>query len=267
MTTMLDSPTIPWVQMYLYPLLTTLGLWGLLTLGVWWLNRQKRSLSRVVLIGMVGVLILAHHHLWLVRNDVSAWGAYRAFIACMLIWTWHELAFYSGVLTGPWRAPCPPDVAGWQRLRYALGTHLYHIVAVGIDIIVVWWMHRHAVNLIGPLTFSLFWLLQLSAKLNVLFGVRNLQVMWLPDDLRYLGSFWVQRPFNAFFIPSVMAIMLLAAFLWWQAIRIAPDERAIGMSLLAGMVTLGLLEHWLLVLPAGKHKEQPVQQKAQKASH
>ena len=37
---------------------------------------------------------------WLSRDDLSGLGAYRAFLAGMLIWAWHELGFYSGVLGG-----------------------------------------------------------------------------------------------------------------------------------------------------------------------
>lgn len=238
-----------WAQIYLYPLLVTMALWAGLTLGLLWLNRRTPAQRRVVLLLLLSVVALAHQQLWEVRDDLSAWGCYRAFIAGMLIWTWHELAFYSGVLTGPWQAPCPRGAQGWRRFGYALGTHLYHEIAIILEMLLVWWLLRGAANQIGLLTIVLGWALMQSAKLNVLLGVRSLPVDWLPEHLRYLGSFWAQRPSNPFFLPSVLVASAVATLLWLQAGALAPDGSAVGMTLLAVLATLGVLDHWLLVLP------------------
>lgn len=239
-----------WAQIFLYPLLIALALWGGLTLGLLWVNRRGPTLGRITLVLSVGLLILAHHQLWEVRHDLSVWGCYRAFAAGMLIWTWHELAFYSGVLTGPWRAPCPPEARGWQRFSYALATHLYHELAVAAEVIALWWLHRDASNVFGPLTFVLLWALLHSAKLNVLLGARSLNIEWFPRHLRYLGSFWAQRASNPFFLPSLLASSLLAGGLWTWAVVLHPDGSATGLALLAALATLGALEHLALVLPA-----------------
>ncbi len=242
-----------WDQLVLYPLLATLGLWGGLTIGLLWANRCGPKVGRVLL-GILGLgLLLAHQQLWEVRNDLSIWGCYRAFAAGMLIWAWHELAFYSGVLTGPWRVACPPNVRGWQRFSYALATHLYHELAVGVEVLALWWIHRDATNVFGPLTFVLLWALLHSAKLNVLLGVRSLTVDWLPAHLRYLGSFWRRRPRSFFFLPSTLAISLLALGTWNWAYEAAPHSSAVGLALLAAIATLGALEHWALVLPNQRH--------------
>lgn len=238
-----------WAQLYLYPLLVTLALWGGLTMGLLWLNQRGTGIMRLTLLAMVAALLVAHQQLYAVRDDLSAWGCYRAFIAGMLIWTWHELAFYSGILAGPWRAPCPPEARGWRRFGYALRTHLYHEVAVIIELGVLGWLLRDAGNLTGLLTFGLMWALQHSAKLNVLLGIRSLNVNLLPEHLRYLGTFWTPRTHNPFFLPSVLTISLLAAGFWLVASALAPDESTVGMTLLASLTTLGLLEHLLLVLP------------------
>lgn len=251
---------LTWTQLYLYPLFTIVSLWGVLTLGVLWLNRQHRHTSRVVLAVLLVVLALAHEQMWEVRNDVTVWGYYRAFIASMLIWTWHELAFYSGVLTGPWRTVCPPDARGWRRLGYALATHLYHILAIGVDVLVLVLLHQGAANQVGLWAFVLFWLLQLSAKLNVLLGVRNLQTSFFPDHMRYLASFWTERGSNPLFWPILLCISLLAIVFWVQAATLAPSSAAIGKSLLAGLMTLGVAEHMILVLPVSGQQEAVVGQ-------
>jgi putative photosynthetic complex assembly protein 2 len=252
---MIPSPVDAWAQIYLYPLLVTMGLWSSLTLGLLWMNRRTPRQQRVVMLLLLAGVALLHHQLWSVRNDLTAWGCYTSFIAGMLIWTWHELAFYSGVLTGPWRKPCPPEARGRQRFRYALGTHLYHEIAIILEMLLLGWMLRDAANQIGLLTLVLGWALMQSAKLNVLLGVRSLPVHWLPEHLRYLGSFWAQRPSNPFFLPSILISSLVAGLLWLQSVRLAPDPSAIGMTLLAVLATLGVLDHWLLVLPL--YNQQP----------
>ncbi len=245
----MPPPIATWAQLYLYPLLVMMGLWGGLTLGLLWLNRRTPRRRRLVLLLLIGVVAFAHHQLWAVRFDLSVWGCYRSFIAGMLIWTWHELAFYSGILTGPWQSPCPPEAQGWRRFGYALGTHLYHEIAIIAEILLLWGVLRGFPNQIGLLALVLGWALMQSAKLNVLLGVRSLPIDWLPDHLRYLGSFWARKPTNPFFLPSIFVASLVATVLWLQAISLAPHGSAVGMTLLAVLATLGVLDHWVLVLP------------------
>ncbi len=247
-----------WAQLYAYPFLVTLAIWGGLTMILVWLNKCGAKATRWALVLFVPFLFIIHHQLWLVRNDTSIWGSYIAFAAGTLIWAWHELGFYSGILTGPWRAPCPPGVSGWRRFGYALATHLYHEAAVLVELGLLWWVHHDAANLVGVITFISMWALQHSAKLNVLLGVRYLQVSLFPQHLRYLGSFWKQRPHNPFFLASVLTSSLLAIELWIRAGVLAPDGSAVGITLLASVMTLGTLEHWLLMLPAGFWQQLPI---------
>ncbi|MCU0495672.1 MAG: putative photosynthetic complex assembly protein PuhE [Chloroflexaceae bacterium] len=244
---------LSWLDLYLYPVLVALLLWGLLTWGLLVVNRRGPLYGRVALVASLGPLALAHWQLWLVRDDLSIGGCYRAFAAGLVIWAWHELAFYSGVLTGPWRRPCPPTARGWMRFSIACSTHLYHELAVAFEVILLWRLHLDALNVFGPLTFVLLWALLHSAKLNVFLGVRTLTIDWLPDHLHYLGSFWRQRPFNALFLPTVAAFSLLAMWLWMWAGALE-SEKAVGVALLAVLAVCGVLEHWLLVLPAPQRK-------------
>lgn len=247
-----------WAQLYILPLIVTCILWGGLTVGLLWINRQGVRVARLCLLAALPIMVLAHHQLWAVRFDLSTWGAYRAFLAGMLVWTWHELAFYSGILTGPWRAPCPADAVGWRRFWYALGTHLYHEAGVLVELALLAWFYQGATNPLGLLTFGLLWTLQHSAKLNVLLGIRSLQVEMLPAHLRYLGSFWTQRSHNPFFLPSVITTSILALVCWLQASLLDTLGVAVGMALLASLTTLGVLEHWLLVLPSGASQQREI---------
>lgn len=244
---------LTWAQLYLYPLIVTLALWGGLTLGLLWLNRLGVWASRIALALLLGMVLAAHYQLWAVRDDLSIDGVYRAFIAAILIWAWHELAFYSGVLAGPWRSACPPDSYGWTRLGYALATHFYHELAIGLEIVILAVVHHGASNVFGPLTFVMLWGLLHSAKINVLLGVRSLPLDWLPGHLRFLGTFWTPRRSNPFFLPSTLSITLIALMLWFWSASLPPYGFTVGVTLLAVLATLGALEHWLLALPPRLH--------------
>jgi hypothetical protein len=57
---------------------------------------------------LVGGLIGAHG----AAADPSPQGAYVGFLAALAIWGWIELAFLSGVITGPNTDPCPRSLFG-----------------------------------------------------------------------------------------------------------------------------------------------------------
>jgi putative photosynthetic complex assembly protein 2 len=255
---MLAPPPV-WPQIYLLPPLLALGLWLGLTGGMLALNRRGPRAGRLALLAVLPLLALAHHQIAATRDDLSAGGAYRAFVAGMLIWAWHELAFYTGVLSGPWRAACPPGARGLRRFGYALATHLYHELACLAEIAMLAWLLHDARNQIAPLTFGLSWALQHSAKLNVLLGVRYLQVELFPAHLRYLGSYWARRAPSGFFLPSLSVCTMLAAMLWLAAGAHAADPAAVRLALVATLLSLGAIEHWLLAIPLARQAE-PLQQ-------
>jgi putative photosynthetic complex assembly protein 2 len=198
------------------------------------------------------LLAFAHRELGLTADDGGVGGAYRAFLAGTAIWAWHELAFYSGVLTGPQRGPCPPHARGMTRLGYALGTHLYHELAVLVELLLMLWVLRDGWNAMGPLVFLLSWAQQHSAKLNVLLGVPALNVELFPPHLRYLGSYWRRRAPSGLFIPTTSAFTLLAALLWLAAHAHRLEPAGVRLALLASLCSLGALEHWLLAFSAAR---------------
>jgi putative photosynthetic complex assembly protein 2 len=242
------SPLPTWPDVFLYPPLVAVVLWAGLTALVAGLNRRGPWPGRVALVASLPLLALAHHELWATSSDGGVGGAYRAFLAGTAIWAWHELAFYCGVLTGPRRAACPPQARGIARLGYALGTHMYHELAVVAELALMFWLLRDGWNLIGPLVFLLSWAQQHSAKLNVLLGVPALNVELFPPHLRYLGSYWRRRAPSGLFIPTTSGFTLLAALLWLAAHAHRLEPAGVRLALLAALCSLGALEHWLLAL-------------------
>jgi putative photosynthetic complex assembly protein 2 len=89
-----------------------------------------------------------------------------------------------------------------------------------------------------------------SAKLNVYFGVRNLNEGFLPAHLKYLQTYFKRRAMNPFLPVSVVVAIVIAVPLW-QAVGIAEigSAQAIGLTLVATLLSLAILEHFFLVIP------------------
>jgi len=183
-------------------------------------------------------------------SQTSPAAAYCAFTCALLIWGWHELSFLTGWITGPRKLASPPGVAGWPRLRQALAAILWHeigLLAAGAVIVAITWGQP---NQVGTWTFLVLWVMRASAKINLFLGVRNLSEEFLPPHLAYLQSFFRRRPINLLFPVSVTVATVALTLLVMRAIdpSVAPGE-AVGLALVATMLALGILEHWLLVLP------------------
>ena len=166
------------------------------------------------------------------------------------MWGWHELSFLTGWVTGPRQHAADPGAQGWQRFVQAVQAILWHelaILASGLMIVAITW---GAPNQIGTQTFAVLWVMRISAKLNVFLGVRNLSIELLPPHLAYLASFFRKRAMNLLFPLSVSASTVVAVWMVNEALGSpAGSARATGLLLVATLLVLAILEHWLLVLP------------------
>jgi putative photosynthetic complex assembly protein 2 len=232
------------------PALFTLLLWWFSTGLIIYLDGLRRETFRWTMLGASTLLLAALAGLHALAWETGAAGAWLGFVCGVLCWAWIEIAFLTGMVTGPRRTAIPRTLGGWPRLRAALAALLWHelaIIVMAAAIVALTW---GAPNQIGTWTFLAFWIMRQSAKLNVFLGVRNLSESFLPDHLRYLESYFARRPMNVLFPFSVLAgiatcaMLLLAAF--------APEatrHEAVGFTLLATLVALGLVEHIFMVLP------------------
>jgi putative photosynthetic complex assembly protein 2 len=177
-------------------------------------------------------------------------GAFCAFTCALLVWGWHELSFLTGWVTGPRVQAAEPGVRSWPRFVQAVQAILWHelaILASGIVIAALTW---EAPNQVGLATFGVLWSMRVSAKLNIFLGVRNLSIELLPPHLAYLGSYFRRRPMNLLFPVVVTAATVVAAALIATALeQPAGSTRSTGALLVATLLVLAILEHWLLVLP------------------
>jgi putative photosynthetic complex assembly protein 2 len=177
-------------------------------------------------------------------------GAYLAFFSAIGLWAWHEASFLFGFLTGPRRAPCPPDAVGWTRFRLAAATLIHHEAAIALTLAAVAVIAWGGQNQVAVWTFGALFALRLSSKLNLFFGVPNFNAEMLPDHLAYLKSYFRTRAPTAFYWVSVAAGVAAALGVGLYAARDpATGFEAVGATLVFTLIALGLLEHALMAAP------------------
>ena len=187
-------------------------------------------------------------------DDATTPGTYLAFLSALAIWGWIELAFLSGVITGPNTDPCPPFARGWDRFRRATLTILWHEVALILALVLLGYATWTEANPFGFYTFGLLFFARLSAKLNLFFGVPRIHTEFLPRPLSHLASHFRHARMNWVF-PISITLLTFATGCWLERAFSAETEAArIGHILLAALTALALLEHWFMVLPLPDQK-------------
>ncbi len=231
---------------------------ALFALFVWWagtgvvlyLDSLPARTFRWSLAGSLAALAASLYGLILSADGTRIADAYLAFGCAVALWGCLEMTYFMGLLTGPRKAPCPPDCGGPRRFLLAIGTSLYHelaVVATAALLVLLTW---ESPNPVGLWTFTVLWLMRWSAKLNVFLGVPNLHGDWLPDHLRFLQSYMGRRSMNYLFPFSVTIGTVAAVLVWMEALALGFEPfRPVGLTLVAVLLVLAVLEHWFLVLP------------------
>jgi len=232
------------------PVLFALFAWWFSTGLVLYLDGLPRRTFKWTMAGASVVLAVALCGLGITRDDASSGGAYMAFAFGLAAWAWLEVSFYLGYVTGPRQHACAPGCRGWRHFGHALAASLYHEIAcaaIAALVVAVTW---GGANQTGAWTFVVLWLMHESARLNVFLGVRNAHEEFLPDHLRYLRSFFADKPINPLFPLSVTAGTGAAVIFALEAIAAGAGSFAgTGLALLAALTALAVLEHWFLVIP------------------
>lgn len=187
-------------------------------------------------------------------QDGSASGTYLGFFAAVAVWGWIELAFLSGIITGPNRAPCPPDTPQLARFWRATGTIAWHEALLIAALAAMGSASAGAANPFAFLTFALLFGARISAKLNLFFGVPRINTQFLPRPLGHLASHFRRSRITAFFPFSVSVLTVVSALLLERAVAATTAGGAVGFALLTCMSLLAVLEHWFMVLPLPDEK-------------
>ena len=235
---------------FAYPALYCLFVWWFSTGLIVFLNNLPPKTFRWSFGAFTAIAGVSLYRLAAGSHDVNVAGAYAAFTYGVLVWGWHEMAFFMGFLTGPRKTACPGNSQGWHRFGQGVAACIDHELAILATAIAVIWATWHAPNQVGSWTFLALWGMRQSAKLNVFLGVLNLGEAFVPRHLAYLISFMRRRRMNWLMPFSILGGSFLVAILVRRAIvpGITPFEAA-GLSCLITMLSLAVLEHALLVLP------------------
>jgi putative photosynthetic complex assembly protein 2 len=238
------------VWQYVLPLVFTVFVWWFSTGVILYLDGLPRRTFRWTMLGTTVVFGFALWGLWFSSARTTVDAAYCGFTCAILIWAWQEVAFLLGYATGPRKGPCPEGAVGWRRARFAFEAVMHHelvLVVLAAAVLAVSWNQP---NQTGLWTYVVLWTMRQSAKLNVFLGVRNLNADFLPDHLKYLQTYFMRARMNPLFPLSVTAATLIAVPVWQAAL--APGAGAFEVAsttLVACLLSLAILEHWLLVLP------------------
>jgi putative photosynthetic complex assembly protein 2 len=209
----------------------------------------SRTFGRIVL-GASAVLAGALYGIARLSGDTHVIAAYLAFTCSVAAWGWLELTFLLGFITGPRRRGCSPGCGGWRHFLHAVQAILYHEIAILLVAAAVYAVTWNGTNHVALWSITILWLMRVSAKLNLFFGVRNLSVELLPPHLAYLQHFFRRRQMNFLFPISVtLSAIGLTVFVQRALEPGASDFKVTASVLLATLTALGLFEHWMLVLP------------------
>ena len=232
------------------PLLFALLMWAVGTAAVVWLDSLPRATFRTSLTIAGLVAVAATVLVWFEASDAGPVAAYVGFAAAIVIWGWHEMSFLMGVVAGPSRAECPPNAVGWRRFTAATATVIHHELALAGTALLLFAISWGQPNQVAPLTFLLLFVLRLSAKFNLFFGVPNLSDEVFPEHLAYLKSYFRKSRINAFFPFSLLLGCGLVAWAWVFADAALDGSGAqVGAMLILGLAVLGVVEHMLLIMP------------------
>jgi putative photosynthetic complex assembly protein 2 len=246
-------PDNPWLAA-----LVTLFLWWFSTGIILWRVRvadngtpRDHMVSVILGLPLLAVGIAAAHAS---LSDLSTTGIYLAFLAALALWGWIELAFLSGVITGPNTQPCPVFANTKDRFWRAVGTILWHELTLIATLIGLGLASWHADNPFAFGTFALLFVARISAKLNLFFGVPRINTQFLPRPLAHLSSHFRIARITAFFPISVSALTVMSALLLERVINVDHPGLSVGYTLLTCLCLLALLEHWFMVLPLPDEK-------------
>ena len=186
-------------------------------------------------------------------NDSVA-GVYVAFLSALALWGWIELAFLTGVITGPVRQPLNDGVQVWERFIRAWGTIAYHEMLLAFTLLAMIVASYGAENQFGMWTFAVLFAARVSAKLNLFLVVRKINVEFLPEHLNHLPSHFRIARMNWLFPISITALSFAVACFLERILAVETQADIVGFALLSALSALALLEHWFMVLPLPDEK-------------
>lgn len=238
------------MTLYLLPVGFALFVWWFSTGLIIFLDHLPQRTFRWSLLAASVLCGFAFHNLSLISDDTSVSSAYAGFVCALVVWGWQEMSFLMGIITGPRRHACPHDCRGFSHFMHGVQVVLYHELAIAAGAAAIVSLSWGGANQVASSTYLILWGMRVSAKLNLFAGVRNVSERFLPDHLRYLASFFRQRPMNTLMPVSITVGVVFSVLLIQRAANpLATPFVATSVTFMAAMMVLGVIEHWFLVIP------------------
>lgn len=222
--------------------------WWLGTGAILWLVRLPVASFRWSLPALSALFVLG---LWGAHSSMqgsSSAHAYLGFASVILMWSWHELAFLTGRVTGPRRIGLSAGAKGVQRFAQALQVVLHHELALLANFLLLLWIQQGQPNHVALCTFALLWCMRFTAKMNLFLGVPEVGDQYLPRHLAYLGSYFRRAAVSGFFYLTMGGACLAWGWLIWE-VNTGVVTATTGWTLLAALLGLAIVEHVLMVFP------------------
>ncbi len=183
-------------------------------------------------------------------DDDTVGGAFCGLTSGLIAWSWQEITFYTGWITGPRREGCAEGCRGWRHFRHAVAITLWHEIAILASFVIILALTWGKANQVGLWTFLILWWMHESARLNVFLGVWNLNEEFVPAHLDYLKSFLTKRRINLLFPVSITASTVATVFLVQAMLDpTATHFERTSYAIFTALTLLALIEHWFMVLP------------------
>lgn len=228
--------------------LACIGFWWLSTAAIIYFNFQPEYRLAVFTVAFAG-LVWGFYTLYTHRDTESTRGATLAFLAAAFVWTFVEVSFYTGYIVGPQIRPIFTVGPSLVKFYQAIHRSLYHELLVVAFAVTLSVMLAQSKNKFGLYTFLLLWLMHQSTKMNIFFGVLNLNRDFIPEPVAEITNYMSVASMNWFFPVSITLCTLVTYRLLQHASGEREAWKRIGYTLVGTMSVLATLEHWLLVLP------------------
>ena len=161
---------IPWIAAF-----TAVFFWWFLTGLILFIVKKVDEINqrahKFVTLILCPVFFLGVYLYLTSLSNISLSSIYSAFFGSLLIWSWFELAFLSGFITGPSKELCPQGIDQIKRFSYALSTIAYSELLLFITLLSMVYLSTGANNTVGLWTFGILFFARICAKLNLFLGV------------------------------------------------------------------------------------------------
>jgi putative photosynthetic complex assembly protein 2 len=231
---------------------------SLFTVFAWWFStglililvRLPKTIQTLGFYGFSAMTAASVWAAWQLGDQNSSEGAYWSFVSGLVIWGWHEASFLMGKIMGPRPLPCPPGAVGYERFSAATATVLHHEIALFSTLLILLALTWGSPNQMAAWTFTLLFVMRLSAKFNMFLGVPNISHEFFPPHLEHLKTYLPKKRMNGLMPFSLLISLAVALWLMFEAGK-SSDGTALktGLVILSAMTALGLLEHVFMIAP------------------